>query len=626
MKRLLLFVLLIPIISAFGQKPKLSLVQVAAGLDSPIDIRNCGDARIFIVEQHGRIKIMDKQGNINPVPFLDITSRVLAAGNEQGLLTLAFSPHYKTDSSFYVNYTSGSGSGATVISRFKVSAADSNVADPASERVLLTFAQPYTNHNGATLMFGHDGYLYDTQGDGGYGGDPMGNGQNKNTFLAKMLRIDVSDHDTTYTIPPTNPFVGQANTKPEIWAYGLRNPWRCALDRITGDFWIADVGQDSMEEVNFQPVSSTGGENYGWRCYEGTHVFNLSGCAGSGFTLPIYDYKHNAANGCSVTGGNIYRGTKYRNMFGRYFFTDFCSGRFWSARQIVPGSFSIDTFASFLQYQYSTFGEDNDYELYVAARTAGKIFHLKDTSSCQPVAFVSFADSVTDCHSVTVSALSDDSLTYHWYTDNSAISGANSYRYTASRSGWYFVKVSTSVPACYSISDSIYVGIKETPVSDSIPPHHFCNTIPPIFLPQFVNPTGGIFSGLGVVDSVLDPSTLMNYDTVVYTYTNPLGCVTLDTLVFNIDICTAIPDGQDALFFNIAPNPNQGIFSISIRSHTPGNLKLSIIDGLGRICIEQEIPAQASHLPLDLSSLSKGVYSVILKNGNEAAIKRMILD
>lgn len=529
------------------------MMQVATGLDSPVDIRNCGDARIFVVEQHGRIRIMDKRGNINPVPFLDISSRVLAGGNEQGLLSLAFSPHYKTDSSFYVNYTAGTGTGYTVISRFKVSATDSNRADPGSERVLLTFQQPYANHNGATLMFGGDGYLYDTQGDGGYGGDPDGNGQNKNTFLGKVLRLNVSDPNATYSIPATNPFAGDTNAKPEIWAYGLRNPWRCTTDRITSDIWIADVGQDSIEEVNFQPASSAGGENYGWRCYEGTHPYNLSGCAASGFVPPVYEYKHNAANGCSVTGGNVYRGTKYSRMFGRYFFTDFCSGRFWSAQHTANGTFAIDTFPSHLQYQYGTFGEDNDYELYIAARTSGVIYRIIDSSSCAPVAYILSADSHSNCHQVTLTALQGDSLSYQWYNSSGLIAGATASYYAAMQSGWYRLRVATAQAGCQALSDSVYLTIAS---------------------------------------------------------------------------CLSINDVDAGLSFSLAPNPNNGIFSLLIESNRDGSYTISVSDQVGRTSMERDIALSqgGTHLPLDLSFLAKGIYTISLRSSNGMATRRLVLD
>jgi glucose/arabinose dehydrogenase len=215
-----IFFLAVSIVSLFtkAQLPNINLVQVATGFNKPLDLKNCGDNRLFVVEQAGKIRILSKAGVINATPFLTLDS-VKSTGNEQGLLSLAFSPNYKQDGFFYVNYifNNGTNTGITRISRFNVNPADSNLADASSEKVLLTISQPYTNHNGATLMFGKDGYLYDSQGDGGSADDPQGNGQNKNTLLAKMLRLDVSNPDTTYTVPATNPFVGVANTKPEIW-------------------------------------------------------------------------------------------------------------------------------------------------------------------------------------------------------------------------------------------------------------------------------------------------------------------------------------------------------------------------------------------------------------------------
>ena len=351
MKRICSLILsLILYISISAQVPRLNLVRIATGFSSPVDVKNCGDARIFVVEQAGRIRIMDKHGNINASPFLDIHGHVLSTGNEQGLLGLAFSPTYKQDGYFYVNYVTGAGNGSTVISRFQVSAADSNHVDTTTEQVLLTFTQPFTNHKGGNLMFGPDGYLYDSQGDGGYTGpaDPYGNGQNKNVYLGKILRLDVSNPATTYTIPTTNPFVGDSGMKQEIWAYGLRNPWRCSFDRLTSDLWIGDAGQSLWEEVDFQPASDTGGQNYGWKCYEGDHIYDTAGCVGSGFTFPVFEYGHSTPNGCVVIGGYVYRGVKYANLFGKYIFTDFCSGRFWDLRQTSPGVFAPDTLQSFL--------------------------------------------------------------------------------------------------------------------------------------------------------------------------------------------------------------------------------------------------------------------------------------
>jgi glucose/arabinose dehydrogenase len=391
-----LLVLLAAHLSAAAQKPKINLVPIASGLTRPIDIKHCGDERLFVVEQRGLIYIMDKNGSLSPSPFLDISSMVLSVGNEQGLLGLAFSPNYKTDGYFFVNFTGGTGNGYTEIARFSVDPADSSKALPNSKLTLLQFAQPGTTHNGGNMMFGKDGYLYISQGDGGGGN----NSQNNNTFHAKILRIDPFQ-GTPYAIPPGNPLAGQANVKPEIWATGLRNPWRCSFDQLTGDLWMADVGQDSMEEIDFQPHDFTGLANYGWRCYEGTIPYITTGCGpASNYVSPVYSYRHSAQNGCSVTGGYVYRGTKYPNLYGKYLFTDACSGRIWAIRQPAPGVFQADTLGNFLNFNFVTFGEDNKGELYIGGfklmqALTGRIWRVTDTSSaCPPIHILNLPDSL----------------------------------------------------------------------------------------------------------------------------------------------------------------------------------------------------------------------------------------
>ncbi|MFN0037514.1 MAG: PQQ-dependent sugar dehydrogenase [Saprospiraceae bacterium] len=388
-------VLLAISLSAIAQNPKINLVQIASGLSRPIDIKHCGDERLFVIEQAGLIYIMDKSGNVNPSPFLDISSMVLSVGNEQGLLGLAFSPNYKSDGYFFVNFVGGTGNGFTEIARFSVDPADSSKALVNSKLTLLKFDQPGTTHNGGNMMFGKDGYLYISQGDGGGGN----NSQNNNTYHAKILRIDPFN-GTPYAIPPDNPLFGQANVKQEIWSTGLRNPWRCSFDQMTGDLWIADVGQDSMEEIDFQPHNFTGLANYGWRCYEATIPYLLNGCGPvSDYVFPVYSYRHSTQNGCSVTGGYVYRGTQYPNLYGKYIFTDACSGRIWAIRQPMPGVFETDILGNFLNFNFVTFGEDNKGELYIGGfklmqAGTGRIWRLTDTSSCPTVHILNLPDSL----------------------------------------------------------------------------------------------------------------------------------------------------------------------------------------------------------------------------------------
>ncbi|MFQ5527607.1 MAG: PQQ-dependent sugar dehydrogenase, partial [Thermoanaerobaculia bacterium] len=268
-------------------QPGIELVEVAAGFDRPLGLVPPGDGsgRLFVVEQGGRIKILDR-GTELAEPFLDLSGSVSCC-DERGLLGLAFHPDYASDGLFFVNYTDLAGD--TVVSRFSVSSADANRADTGSETGILSFDQPFGNHNGGHLAFGPDGYLYVSSGDGGSGGDPQNNGQSLDTLLGKILRVDVDG--SPVAIPPDNPFVNDPNARPEIWAYGLRNPWRFSFDRDTGDLFIGDVGQNAREEIDLQPGSSPGGENYGWRRMEGSRCFNpSSGCDNGELVLPIAEY------------------------------------------------------------------------------------------------------------------------------------------------------------------------------------------------------------------------------------------------------------------------------------------------------------------------------------------------
>ncbi|HLP52908.1 MAG TPA: PQQ-dependent sugar dehydrogenase [Chitinophagales bacterium] len=561
-KTILFFGSLFLMLAAMAQVPSINMVTLATGYSSPVDIKNCGDNRLFIVEQAGYIRILNKNGTKQAAPFLNIDALVNSTGNEQGLLSLAFSPNYKEDGYFYVNYINGSGSGSTRISRFSVMANDSTRADSTSEQILLTFTHPYTNHKGATLMFGKDGYLYSTQGDGGSGGDPQGNGQNKNTYLGKILRIDVSNPGA-YTIPADNPFVGQPNVKEEIWAYGVRNPWRCSFDRITGDMWIGDVGQDAYEEIDFQSANSAGGENYGWRCREGLHAYNSSGCAGLTFVDPIFETPQTGTI-CSVTGGYVYRGAQYSKLFGLYLHSDFCNGRIWSTRNLGNNTFDTDSPAvavngttGFLTNNIGTFGEDNLGELYIAGRANGRIYRLTETSNCNPVAFISLQDTITGCSPVKVSALQGDTLSYEWYNSNGVINGATAYQYAAAQSGWYKVRVSkTQNAACQSMSDSVYVQLTDTTaITTGTGVTTFCKNSSPVVLNNYLQPAGGTYSGTAVSNNTFNPALSNGASTnVIYTYTNQFECVSHGSLTLQVNDTTVLTKNSlDSVFCSNSP-------------------------------------------------------------------------
>jgi glucose/arabinose dehydrogenase len=347
------------------------LQQVASGLDTPVGITNAGDGsgRLFILEKAGRIRVV-QNGALLAVPFLDITGRVGAAQNEQGLLGLAFHPGYAGNGLFFVNYTDRQGN--TVVSRFSTSG-DPAQADASSEMVLLTIDQPAGNHNGGHLAFGPDGYLYIGTGDGGAAGDRFGNGQNGQTLLGAMLRLDV-DGGQPYAVPPDNPYAGNAAVRDEIWAMGLRNPWRYSFDRLTGDLYIADVGQNTYEEINVQPAGSPGGLNYGWPIMEAAHCFPQdSACDQASLELPAVEYDH--SQGCSVTGGYVYRGQEFPLLSGIYLFGDFCSGRIWGMALGGDGSWQVAQLAK-ADVQLSAFGEDEGGELYLVDMGRGAAFKI----------------------------------------------------------------------------------------------------------------------------------------------------------------------------------------------------------------------------------------------------------
>jgi glucose/arabinose dehydrogenase len=355
--------------------PALGARLVASGLRNPLDLRAApGDhERLYVVEQGGRVRIV-RSGQLQATPFLDLSGRI-SSGGERGLLGLAFHPQFATNGRLFVNYTNPGGD--THVAEFRARSADA--ADPSSERVLLTETQPFANHNGGGLAFDGSGRLLIALGDGGSGGDPLGNGQRLDTFLGKILRIDV-DAGTPYAVPADNPFRSTAGAAPEIWAYGLRNPFRIAVDRPTGDLYIGDVGQSRVEEIDVGLASRRGGENYGWNTMEGSQCFRpSSGCDRTGLLLPAYEYSH--AEGCSVTGGVVYRGCRMPDLAGTYFFGDFCTGLVRSFRLAGGQATDVRDWTAGLRGIDSpvSFGLDADGEVYVVDYD-GEVYRLEPAS------------------------------------------------------------------------------------------------------------------------------------------------------------------------------------------------------------------------------------------------------
>ena len=355
-------------------------IRISAGLSLPVLITHAGDGsgRIFVVEQQGRIRIV-KNGVIVNRPFLDVSHRVSCCW-ERGFLSVVFPPDYATKQHFYVNYTDTAGN--TVVARYRVTD-DPDLADPNSEEILLAIEQPAPIHNGGHMAFGpNDGYLYIGTGDGGLVADAENRGQDPGSLLGKILRIDVESGVAPYAIPPSNPYAEAEGYRAEIWALGLRNPWGFTFDGQTGDLYIADVGEGAREEINFQPASSAGGENYGWSIMEGTDCFKAESCSSEGLIHPVAEYDH--SQGCAIVGGPIYRGLSYVRMQGIYFYADFCSGRIWGLRR--NGDVWENVLLMDVPFLISGIGEDESGNIYVTDYNRGSIWMITDPSVVVPEA------------------------------------------------------------------------------------------------------------------------------------------------------------------------------------------------------------------------------------------------
>ena len=368
MKKLINYLTLIFVCynSSFSQS--VLLESFGPSFNSPVEIKNAGDERLFVVEKSGKIKILNQNGSVNSTPFLDIEDRVSTNANERGLLGLAFHPNYPENPFFFVNYTNNSG--ATTISKFSVSA-NQDIAND-SETILLEINQPYANHNGGCINFGPDGNLYIGMGDGGSGGDPQNYSQNTESLLGKMLRINVNSG--AYSIPENNPYGD------EIWSVGLRNPWKFSFDSLNGDLWIADVGQNEFEEINMVQ-NNPANINYGWRCYEGNEPYNLSGCPEEGLTFPVSTYSHYSSGDfkCSITGGYVYRGNQISGLNGVYFFADYCSGEIGLLSKNENDEWDMSLAFPNINGSWVSFGEDINGELYIASINGG-IYKIIDAA------------------------------------------------------------------------------------------------------------------------------------------------------------------------------------------------------------------------------------------------------
>lgn len=599
-----------------AQPGQISLVNFAAGFNSPVDITHAGDERIFVVEQAGRIYILNQMGVRTPTPFLDIDPRVNSSGSERGLLGLAFHPDYAENGYFYVNYTNTSGN--TVVSRFSVTS-NPDVADPNSEVILLTINQPYSNHNGGCIKFGHDGYLYIGMGDGGSAGDPGNRSQDPLELLGKMLRIDV-DNGTPYGIPTSNPYYGSSSVRNEIWAFGLRNPWRFSFDRVTGDTWIGDVGQGAWEEIDFWPMNASSSANYGWRCYEGNAAYNTGGCqAMSSYDFPVYEFSHAQGN-CSVTGGFVYRGARYQSLWGYYFHTDYCGGYLWWTTDNGMGGWNTTRSAStYSTYNLVSFGEDVYGELYVAGIGNGIVYRLQDTT-CTPVAYIPGADTLVLCQvGATLTAYGGPGLGYQWQLGGVDVSGATSASIQPAASGDYRVIVSNG--SCRDTSNVIHVVLGSIPiVTLSLPDSSYCDTDVPVV--ATVAPPGGTLSGPGTTGTTFDPSSAgVGLHELVYAYTDSNGCSAADTFMVDVTVCVGV-SAPTTPHLGLYPNPNNGEFEL--RFHLPGatQYQVEVMDLQGRRLHGLGYAGGAGTVVQTLAfpDLAPGTYLLRLRAGGETAV------
>lgn len=437
-----------------------NLALFSADFAEPLAIENCGDDRLFIVEQRGRIYICDMAGNKNPTPFLDISDRVSQSGGELGLLGLAFDPNYAINGYFYVNYTAAADNNNTRIARFSRHNTNPDLAVPASEQLVLSIAKPTAVHNGGTLVFGPDNYLYICTGDGGGGGLYA---QDMTSFLGKMLRIDVSNPTIPYTVPPDNPFVGISGILPEIWAWGLRNAWKFDFDPMNGNLWIADVGQDEREEINLQIAGDSGGQNYGWRCYEGSLPYNATNCSMdnlSAFTFPVYEYDHSM--GCSITGGKVYRGAQFHDFYGKYIYADFCTGKIGLLSPDNNGGYTNEWITLQSYHQIVTLGQDQYGEFYLADYLTGDVYKLS-AGNCGPTAVILGPESRNLCagDTDTLRAAANEvavNISYQWSRNALDIAGATQPELVVTQTGQYRLRtLKTNVSGCGKVSQIVNV-------------------------------------------------------------------------------------------------------------------------------------------------------------------------
>lgn len=635
MKKILLFCLVILLTTLSQLKAQITLVPFASGFSEAVAIASAGDDRLFIVERVGRIRIVDTAGVVKPGYFLDIHLQVESSYGEQGLLGLAFDPDYATNGYFYCYYTQKT-TDSIRIDRFTVSASNPDSADPASQLEIMGINHNYAaNHDGGGIGFRFtDGYLYFGTGDGGGGGDPGNRAQNVDTLLGKMIRIDVRSGGNPYSIPTDNPYVGIAG-RDEIYNIGLRNPWRWSFDRWNGDMWIGDVGQNTYEEIDYQPASSPGGENYGWHCYEGNHPYPGGGCSVPDAVYPVREYTH-VAGGVATIGGFRYRGANFSDMFGKYFYTDEnASG--YGFHFLVPdgaGGWADTSIGNLGRSTIVCFGEDRWGELYVSEYANGTIYKFQGAAACSPVAFINENDTVYVCDTINPYVLrtpDGNGFHYEWYRDGSAIGGSDNDTLLITQGGSYNVIV-TNPALCTTTSNAVQVIYAGPPaISFSGLDTFYCVYSAQAHL--IPTPIGGSFTGSGITgvgNMYFDPSIAGEGDhTITYTYTSPVtGCTNSISSQVHVDLCSGIAGNQFLPRLDLYPNPNAGQFRIEFYLSRTEAIHAVITDITGRIVYTEQVHAEAGSqsMTMNVSHLAKGIYNLKLHGEDGVRTKRFVIE
>ena len=624
MKRIILLSLFL--CSTLAGKSQLSLVTFATGLSQPLDIQNAGDSRLFIVERTGYIKILDSTGTAYPGYFLDIHTIVETSYGEEGLLGLAFDPDYANTGYFYCYYTQKN-TWAIRVSRFSVSGTNPDSAVAASEFPLITiYHHSYQNHNGGGIGFGPDGYLYFGTGDGGSGNDPGNRAQNKDSLLGKMLRIDVSGGGA-YSIPASNPFVGQPNARGEIWAYGLRNPWRWSFDKLTGDFWIGDVGQNAWEEIDYRPASSTGGENYGWRCYEGlVHTSGVSPvCSPTDTVNPIRVVNHSTGV-IAIIGGYVYRGAQYANLYGKYFYSDESTSSIGVRTITHVGNNFYDSAGVAHGGTFVSFGQDRYGELYIA-EYGGTIYRIQG-AACSPVARLGDLDTVHVCGSShLLSTPQGGGFSYVWTFNGNAIGGADSSTFLALQEGSYGVTVYDTA-FCSAVANPVYLTFDSVPVASitTIIDTLYCVNHASVSLSG--NPSGGTFYLDGNTITSFDPAAAgVGMHSIVYQFTSVAGCSDTASHQLRVDACLGFDEQSFLPGLFIYPNPSGNNFNISFSTLKWQVVSIVLTDMLGKLISQEDYNLEAGQqkIPMHLQ-LDQGVYFLRVMTDNGIATRRLVIN